>query len=133
MHQIDVSEDRQAAGAMQSVAYCLETMLKKEGISIDCTKLLENGSSIANILEKNMPDRRMLELSGCSMESILYFVDRDRPVMALLNDGSAVLILGFNELNTIVYNPITGKTAKMGMNDSAAFFEGNGNRFITYL
>ncbi len=130
--QIPDIEERQAQSDAESVAFCLEAMLKIEGISIDCRPLLEKGNSIAAIMEKNLPSSGMLELNGCSMESILYFVDRGKPVMALLNDGSAVLIVGFNELNTIIYNPMSGKISKMGMNDSAEFFEANGNRFITY-
>ena len=132
IHQIADIDERKAESFSQSIAFCLEALLKKEGISIDCSQLLQRGVSIGNILEKNLPGSKMLDLRGCSMESVLYFVERDRPVMALLNDGSAVLIVGFNELNTIIYNPMTGQISKMGMNDSQEFFAANGNRFITY-
>ena len=54
-------------------------------------------------------------------------------MLALLEDGSAVLLVGFNEYNTGILNPETGTIDKMGMNDSAEWFAENGNRFITYM
>jgi hypothetical protein len=50
-----------------------------------------------------------------------------------LNDGTAVLIVGFNEYNIVVMNPTTGKLYKKGMNDSKEWLEDNGNSFITYV
>ena len=50
----------------------------------------------------------------------------------MLADGNAVLIVGYNELNTVIMDPNTGTIYKKGMNDSKLWFEENGNRFITY-
>ena len=44
-----------------------------------------------------------------------------------------MLLIGFNEMNTVIMNPETGTVYKMGMNDSKEWFEKNGNRFITYV
>ena len=54
-------------------------------------------------------------------------------MLATLNDGNAVLIVGFNELNVVIMDPLTGIVEKKGMNDSKQMFEENGNRFITYI
>ena len=75
----------------------------------------------------------MLDLTGCSLDAVLYYVNRDIPVLALMEDGSAVLIVGFNDLNTVILNPLTGTIRRMGMNDSRDWFEENGNQFITYV
>ena len=53
--------------------------------------------------------------------------------MAIMQDGSAVLIIGFNELNTVIMDPSTGQIYKKGMNDSKHWFENNGNQFIAYI
>ena len=53
--------------------------------------------------------------------------------IAVAEDGSAVLVVGFNELNTVWMNPENGKVYKVGMNDSKSYFEENGNHFITYV
>lgn len=116
-----------------SLAVCLDTMLKFEGIMKNTEYLLSQGETILSILEDNLPEAHILDLSGCSMDSVLYYVNQDIPVLALLNDGNAVLIVGFNELNTVIMDPVTGTIYKKGMNDSKEWFEQNGNRFITYI
>ena len=95
--------------------------------------MLNRGDTIREILEDNLDNAGVLDLTGCSLDAILYYVNKDIPVLASFNDGNAVLIIGFNELNTVLMDPLTGGTPfKMGMNDSADMFEENGNRFITY-
>lgn len=122
-----VSEER------GSVAVCLDTILKYEGISRNSAVLLKNGETMFSILQENLEQAQILDLSGCSLSSILYYVGRDIPVLALLNDGNAVLVVGYNELNTVIFNPLSGQIKKMGMNDSEDYFEANGNSFFTYV
>ena len=112
---------------------CLDTMLKFEGIIRNSEYLIAQGETIFTVLEKNLPDAQVLDLKGCNLESMLYYVNRDIPVFASLNDGTAVLIVGFNEYNIVVMNPTTGKLYKKGMNDSKEWLEDNGNSFITYV
>lgn len=116
-----------------SVAVCLDTILMCEGVTKNTELLLQKGDTISAILEDNLEDAQILDLSGCSLDSVLYYVDRDIPVLALLQDGDAVLIVGFNELNTVIMDPKTGKISKKGMNDSTEWFEENGNRFMAYI
>lgn len=116
-----------------SLAVCLDTILAYEGVPRNTAYMLQHGMTAVEILKNNLPDAQILELSGCSLSSVLYYVDRDIPVLALCNDGNAVLIVGFNELNTVLMDPLTGEVFKKGMNDSAEWFEENGNSFITYI
>ena len=116
-----------------SLAACLDTILKFKGISRDTESLLSQGKSVPEILSEGLPDVDVVELIGCPMDAMLYFVNRDIPVLAMLNDGEAVLITGFNEFNVVIFEPSTGKLYKKGMNDSTEWFEENGNQFITYM
>lgn len=117
-----------------SLAVCLDTMLLAEGISRNSQYLLDQGATALSVLQDNMPeDCEILDLSGCSMDAVLYYVNRDIPVMAILNDRSAVIIIGFNELNTVIMDPATGTIYKKGINDSTDWFNSNGNQFITYI
>ena len=117
-----------------SLAICLDTMLQYEGIMRNTEYMLNRGETIVEILEENLEGARVLDLTGCSLDAILYYVNKDIPVLASMNDGNAVLIIGFNELNTVLMDPLTGGTPfKKGMNDSTQMFAENGNRFITYM
>lgn len=116
-----------------SVAICLDTILKLEGITKNTELMLNRGQTAFEILEDNLEGAQVLDLSGCSLDSVLYYVNRDIPVLAILDDGNAVLIVGFNELNTVIMDPHAGTISKKGMNDSTQWFLENGNRFITYI
>lgn len=115
-----------------SLAVCLDTILAYENVIKNSAYLLEQGKTVLQILEKNLENTLVLDLEGCSMESVLYYPDRETPVLAILADGSAVLIIGFNEQNVVLMNPESGSIYKMGMNDATKWFEENGNVFISY-
>lgn len=132
-NQIMKIESASVTEEKASLAVCLDTMLKYEGIMKNTEYLLSQGKTIRSILADNLPDAQILDLSGCSLDSVLYYVNQDIPVLALLNDGNAVLLVGFNELNTVIMDPVTGTIYKKGMNDSKEWFEENGNHFITYI
>lgn len=117
-----------------SLAICLDTMLQYEGIMRNTEYMLNRGETIVDILDENLEGARVLDLTGCSLDAILYYINKDIPVLASLNDGNAVLIIGFNELNIVLMDPLTGGTPyKKGMNNSVQMFAENGNRFITYI
>lgn len=117
-----------------SLAVCLDTILSFEGIVRNSQDLLGRGKSAIQILEENLEGQaQVLDLGGCSLDAMLYFLNRDIPVMAMLKDGEAVLLTGFNEFNVVIMEPSTGRLYKKGMNDTRAWMEENGNPFITYI
>lgn len=116
-----------------SVAVCLDTILKFEGIIRNSEYLLSHGETIYSVLESNLREVQVLDLKGCPLDAVLYYVNRDIPVFASLNDQSAVLIVGYNDYNIVIMDPKTGKVEKKGMNDSIKWLEENGNCFITYI
>ena len=132
-NQIMAIEGEQATEEKSALAVCLDTMLSYEGVVRNSEYMLQNGESVLSILEDSLDNARILDLTGCSLDAVLYYVDQDIPVLVMLEDGSAVLLVGFNEKNTVVMNPETGVVGKVGMNDSTQWFEENGNRFLTYV
>ena len=116
-----------------SLAVCLDTILKYEGISRNTQRRLNQGDTVFDILESDLQDYTILDLSGCSLDAVLYYVNKDLPVLATLADGNAVLIVGFNELNVVVMDPVEGTLEKRGMNDSTEWLSENGNQFLSYI
>lgn len=116
-----------------SLAVCLDTMLAYEGIMRNTQFMLDEKDTTLSILKNNMENAQILDLTGCELDTILYYTNRDIPVLAMLENGESVLIIGYNELNIVIMDPITGTVSKKGMNDSKVWFEENGNRFITYI
>lgn len=116
-----------------SLSVCLDTILNFEGLVRDSSYLLAQGQTAKGILESSLENTTILDLTGCNLDSVLYYVNQDIPVLALLDNGEAVLVTGFNEFNVVIMEPSTGTLYKKGMNDSAQWFQENGNHFITYI
>ena len=132
-NQIMAIEGEAVSEQTTSLSVCLDTILELDGVSKHTQYMLDQGKTIQSILEDSLKDVQVLDLSGCSLDAVLYYVNMDIPVLATLQDGNAVLIVGFNELNTVIMDPLTGTVYKKGMNDSTQWLEENGNSFITYV
>ena len=76
---------------------------------------------------------RVINLTGCTLDDVLYEVSQGRAVATRLADGSAAVIVGYNQYNTLLYNFSTGEHYYMGINDSTASMQAAGNVFVSYV
>lgn len=120
------------SNAESSMTLCLEQILKYNEVYKDADTLLSGNNTVLSVLRDNL-DADVLNLTGCTLDSVLYYVGRGNPVLAMTEGGNAVLIIGFDSKNTVIYNPLDTEIRKMGINDSRAYFEGYGNRFVSYI
>lgn len=132
-NQIMAITGKQHSDANSDLAVCLETILEFCGSIKNVQPMLDRGKTVRQILEENINDATVLDLRGVSLDAILYYVNQDIPVLVLLENDSAMLVIGFNELNVVVMDPKTGSVYKVGMNDATNMFRQNGNVFITYM
>lgn len=132
-NQIMAIKEESATDQKNSLTVCLDNILRHAGITRNTEYDLAQGKTAIQILEENMTGVQVLDLSGCSLDAVLYYVNQDIPVLAILEDGEAVLVTGFNEFNVVIMEPSTGKLYKKGMNDATTWFAENGNHFITYM
>ncbi len=132
-NQIMAIQGQQKSQERSALAVCLDTILELEGISRLTQPMLDRGEDTVSILERSLRQAQILNLTGCSLDTVLHYPDQDIPVLALLGEEDAVLIIGFNEQNVVLMDPATGEVYKKGMNDSRELFEESGNRFITYV
>ena len=98
--------------------------------------VIRNGSMDVAAIEEGT-GRKALDLSGCTLDSVLYYVSEGTPVLAKtpITDQTPqgiVIIAGYDEYNTILMNPGETETFYYGINDSTALFEEAGNVFMTY-
>ena len=132
-NQIMAIKEESVTDQKNSLAVCLDNILRHAGITRNTEYDLAQGKTAIQILEENMTGVQVLDLSGCSLDAVLYYVNQDIPVLAILEDGEAVLVTGFNEFNVVIMEPSTGKLYKKGMNDATTWFAENGNHFISYM
>lgn len=115
-------------------AVCLDALLEFAGTPRQTQYLLQQGESASAIMEKVLEQQRVLDLSGNTLDALLYYVNMDYPILAISRKGGeAYLIIGFNEFNIVVMDPVNGQVYKKGMNDSKTLFEDGNWQFLTYL
>ncbi|MBE5925973.1 MAG: hypothetical protein E7270_03325 [Lachnospiraceae bacterium] len=111
------------------IAACVKGMLAYNGVNKNVNKLMGKGKSSVEIIDESL-DNRGLDLSGCTLEQVLYYVCNGQPVLGMINETECVLIVGYDFYNAVMINPLTGETYKYGIEETAEMFEEAGNRFI---
>ena len=100
----------------------------------DIPEAMRTGVFDQEQIQKALGEEGMiLDLTGCTLDSVLYEVSAQRPVLAKTGADSCVIIIGYDEYNTYLYDPKTGDIKPYGMNDSTALFEKAGNVFLSYM
>ena len=126
LHRNDLSDEKAAA---------LSVLLSASGQNVDVSSMLSQGMSVSNIASSVLRDRKVLSFYGISLSQALYYVDHGEVVYAEYIDSEGTrkytAITGFDPKNVILFDPSTGKTWKMGMNDAAEAFAQGGGIFVT--
>lgn len=124
-------EPELADDAHSSTSVCVDSMLKYNGIYEDTRNLLYS-RTVLSVLRDNLADYRVLDLTGCSLDSVLYYVSNRNPVLTMIGNES-VLIVGYDSGNVTIMNPMDASITKLIKTDAKQWFNDNGNRFITYI
>lgn len=125
--------EEQAENGLDSLSVCLEQMLEYKGIFKDADSLLTGNNTVLSVLSENLLETQIFDLTGCSLDSILYYISCGSPVIAFTENNMAVLIVGYDSKNILFYDPISGDVTKRGRNDAKAYFDFYGNRYVSYL
>ncbi len=115
-----------------SLQAALEILLGQQKSYSDVGTYLAQGYTPYEILSEET-EGRVLDLSGCSVSMVLYYVSRGYPVLALEGGSQAELITGYDPQNIVVTDPLTCESSKRGMNDSTQQFADLGNLFLVCL
>ncbi len=115
-----------------SLQAALEILLGTQKVYSDIGTYLAKGDTPYEILTEQTSGR-VLDLSGCSVSMVLFYVSEGYPVLALEGGSSAELITGYDQQNIIVTDPLTGESSKRGLNDSTQQFSDLGNLFLVCL
>ena len=100
----------------------------------DVPEIIRSGSWDKDVLQKGLGDAgTVIDLTGCSLENVLYEISAQRAVIAKTDADSSVVIVGYDQYNTWLLDPATGEVSPYGMNDSTELFQKAGNVFISYL
>ena len=112
------------------LSVCLSAILACNGINKDVSGEILNGSTAINILNDEISDKTTRDLTGCTLEQMLYYVSKGEPVLAMSNSNDYVVIVGYDFYNVVLFNPMTGESYKQGQEEAGEMFKNAGNKFI---
>lgn len=111
---------------------CIKLMARFTGKNIDNESFDFRYVSAYEVLDQYL-DEEPIRLTGISLDQVLYYVSKGRPIIAMTGHSDAVLIYGYDAYNIYMVDPKLGKTIKMGIQDSKHLFEAAGNIYLSYL
>ncbi|MBE5943975.1 MAG: hypothetical protein E7258_03545 [Lachnospiraceae bacterium] len=73
-----------------------------------------------------------INISGISLDIALYFLDRDVPFAACIDDGRYVLVISYNSTHIRYYDPLLGEEVKVTREEFEEALSVQGNTMYTY-
>ncbi len=117
---------------LTSIKACAKMLLANSGVNVTDSQIGDKKRSIMDILTQYMK-KEPINLTGSTLDEVLYYVSEGRAVIAMKNNGQAVLITGYDEFNITMIDPERGNTWKEGYKDSSLMFEKAGNIFVSFI
>lgn len=111
----------------------LSVILKHEGVTLSVGELLDSGSTAKEILENTLKNASVLDLTGCELDSMCYYVSQGYPVYAMESATKPVLICGYTRDKIVIYDPKENKTKVLSLSDARDTFKKAGNIFLAYV
>jgi len=132
MSEIDNITPIYVDGNIDSVMASAQMMINYRNGSTNSAAASSKVSSAYELLNKSMGDS-VLNLTGCTLDEVLYYVSEGRPVLAMKDQDNAVLIIAYDAYNITVIDPELHKTMKIGLMDGMDMFTKAGNIFVGYI
>ena len=116
----NISDSKKSAALMLLQAAQAQT----DEISLD-------GNSLMSMLRKHI--EQPVELTGCTLDEVLYFVSSAKPVIGMLSSSHAVVITGYTSSTVTWLDPVTHKKNTTSLNTAENTFKNAGYVFVSYL
>lgn len=113
---------------------CLSIVLKYNHLEVDAKTLSESKQSVYGLLKSKLGKTvDVVNLKGCTLDEVLYFVSGGKPVVAMTSGGAYVVITEYTESTVTFINPANGKKETKGIAAMTKEFEAAGNTFVSYV
>ena len=96
----------------------------------------QEGESSLDACERFMEryeNAKRIDLSGCTLEQVLYVINKGRPVIAMTSTDHAVLLTGYTRTDITYVDPENGEEKTVGISDMEKMTQTSGNTFIAYI
>lgn len=78
-------------------------------------------------------DAHRIDLTGCTLDQVLYVINRGCPLIALTDTDHAILLTGYTLTDITYLDPDSGAEHTVGISEMETMAESGGNTFIGYI
>lgn len=131
MNSIAGLEMKEQSGKVSNLAACAYMVLKANHFSVDAEKMSAKNRSLYQMLRQYMEEP--VNLSGASLEQVLYFVSSGKYVIGMTGTSAAVVIYGYDTKTVSVFNPASGQKETRSRAEMEKIFHDAGDKYVSYL
>lgn len=112
-----------------SIKSATHMLLQGAQCTIDINEL--NGNSIISMLNNYLD--QPVDLTGCTLDEVLYFVSSGKPVIGMLNNSRAVVITAYDKTSVTWMDPSTYTKSSVSLLNAENQFKQAGYVFVSYV
>lgn len=130
---IEAVDAQGEGGTLQAV---IQMIVNYEAVTQSSEEESENASSEENSALAQLAAAipyQVVNLAGCELEDVLYYVDLGSPVIVIMGDNSARLITAYTATDITFYDPLNQQFTEMPIKTAETLFAKTGNSFISYV
>lgn len=116
----------------KSLAGCLSMIAAVNGKEAAPDSIDIGKGSIEQLMKK-YSGHTARNLTGCTVDEILYYVSQGSPVLAKLNSNRYVIVMSYNATKIRYLDPVTGKSTAASRTDVTNRLEKSGKVFYSYI
>ncbi|MDD7403093.1 MAG: hypothetical protein SO170_06995 [Butyribacter sp.] len=116
-------------GNTSTIKACTNMLLQAAQVTTTTSQL--KGKSILSMLKKHL--ERPVNLTGCTLDEVLYFVSSERPVIGMLDNNHAVLITEYTSSTVSWMDPATRSKRTVALTTAEHMFKNAGYKFVSYI
>lgn len=131
IYEVDYMDAFKKKEGQTSTQACLEKMFQAEEIEVDVVSEVEAGLSPKEILTKHMSGEG-LDLTGCEISDVLYLINQETPVAAVIGKNHTVLIFGYTSEKIVYLDPNDGARKSASWSEMDKMLKNAGNVLFGY-
>lgn len=117
------------ADTSSSIKACTQMLLQAAQVTTTTQQL--HGKSILSMLNNYL--EQPVNLTGCTLDEVLYFVSGERPVIGMLDNNHAVLITEYTSTTVTWMDPFTHHKREVSITSAENMFKKAGYKFVSYI
>ncbi|MCI5639810.1 MAG: hypothetical protein MR316_02340 [Lachnospiraceae bacterium] len=114
---------------ISSTKSCVQMLLQAAQVTTSVSDLKEK--SIMKMLRAHLDTP--VNLTGCTVDQILYFVSNEKPVIGMLDNSHAVLITAYTSSTVTWMDPATHSKRTVALTTAEKMFKNAGSLFFSYI